>query len=1138
LPAGPGSLDLTFDPTGGLQLVGPTCEAGRVMCVAQQVDGRTMIGGTFVGVNGRPRNRIARLLTNGTLDESFNPGRGVDGTVEAIAVQGDGRILLVGGFTSFNGTACNGAVRLHPNGTLDPSFTPPVFQPAHSPPACVTIQADGRILLGGGFQQVNGLPRLGIARFHPDGSMDPTFDASAVMSYDFATVRAIRFQLDGKILVAGFFSATDRPVLRLNPDGSEDTSFQSPEIETHPGSNLGFVFSLSLDSTERIVIVGQFERVNGVERSNIARLNPQGALDLSFAPAAVIGHHPVVTRVTHLPDGRILVGGQFTHLGGFERRGLARLLPSSAVDSTFDPGHAFGTPELMAWINDMALAVDGRLSVAAGAEPHSCCPVSRPLSRLNSDGSLDLSFGTPTVVHPAALSVIAAQTNGKLLVSQGLSCTYNGQSRVPVARLNANGTLDPTFTAGFTSDVVSAIVVQPDGKLLVGGTVFTFPDGRLMRGLLRLRADGSLDPTFEVEESPLMHDEADDFYVPDLLLQPDGRIIVLGSFRQLRGAPRSCIARLHPDGSLDASFEFVPPDPLYYDEYTTPIHCVALEADGHVLIGASFNDSSVRLLRLSATGAIASELLPRESLSMVNKIIVQPDRMILVAGSMHFGPDDDWATLVRVNPSGSVDTGFTPMVDAQLNTLALQPDGRILVAYNSGGPALARLNADGTPDGSFVADIRSGVWPGHVSRIVLQSDGQVLVGGSFSSVSGLPWHGMARLNNDLVIPVAFVQRDVTSPLYIPTGSTYEIMLYAHPVSGVTVYAVEDRVPPGWTVSEITFGGVLDAAAGKVKFGPFFDDDWRTLGYQVTPTPGATNAQCFEGVGSADGVNTLVTGRNCMVPSVPQPADTLQPTWSITIDEATAYGAAWRRGESWPRPPVPIPIDYVTRAGALWRGGECYQVDRDGLTAPLWWVNCAQINQPNALTLAAAALATLATRQLPAAFVPGEPVGVSIAVTPSPNATAGAIEDRPPPGWAVSAISHGGGLDAVSGRVRWGPFFDASPRTLTYQTTPPILAGGGADFTGLASFDGLSTAIAGAARMREVCRLSGWVRIAQDRFQLTVTGRAGARIALETSEDLTAWTPLVMLTNTPGRLEFSDPAGLNYSQRFYRAQLVE
>ena len=91
---------------------------------------------------------------------------------------------------------------------------------------------------------------------------------------------------------------------------------------------------------------------------------------------------------------------------------------------------------------------------------------------------------------------------------------------------------------------------------------------------------------------------------------------------------------------------------------------------------------------------------------------------------------------------------------------------------------------------------------------------------------------------------------------------------------------------------------------------------------------------------------------------------------------------------------------------------------------------------------------------------------------------------------------------------------------------------------LASFDGLSTAIAGAARMREVCRLSGWVRIAQDRFQLTVTGRAGARIVLETSEDLTAWTPLVMLTNTPGRLEFSDPAGLNYSQRFYRAQLVE
>jgi hypothetical protein len=123
-------------------------------------------------------------------------------------------------------------------------------------------------------------------------------------------------------------------------------------------------------------------------------------------------------------------------------------------------------------------------------------------------------------------------------------------------------------------------------------------------------------------------------------------------------------------------------------------------------------------------------------------------------------------------------------------------------------------------------------------------------------------------------------------------------------------------------------------------------------------------------------------------------------------------------------------------------------------------------------------------------------------------------------------------------VKWGSFFDATPRALSYQAMPPILARGNADFAGLASFDGLNVAIAGAARMREVCRLSGCVQIAPGHFQLTVTGRAGARIVLQTSGDLAAWTPLVTLTNTSGRLEFSDPAGLNFSRRFYRAKLVE
>ena len=235
------------------------------------------------------------------------------------------------------------------------------------------------------------------------------------------------------------------------------------------------------------------------------------------------------------------------------------------------------------------------------------------------------------------------------------------------------------------------------------------------------------------------------------------------------------------------------------------------------------------------------------------------------------------------------------------------------------------------------------------------------------------------------------------------------------------------------------------------------------------------------------------------------------------------------------PPHVIPIDYVTRAAALWRGGECYTVDSSVTNGPLWWVNCAPPGA-SSLSMSLTKLAeSSATRSFwPSDYVPGETIAVQVSASPRRTVQAYAVEDRPPQGWAISAISHGGGLDAVSGRVKWGPFFDATPRTFTYQATSPSISGGNAYFAGLASFDGVNATLAGTAQMREVCRLNGCLQIAQGRFQVTVTGRAGARILLETSVDLAAWTPLVTLTNTSGRLEFSDPAGLNFSQRFYRA----
>jgi uncharacterized delta-60 repeat protein len=607
-------------------------------------------------------------------------------------------------------------------------------------------------------------------------------------------------------------------------------------------------------------------------------------------------------------------------------------------------------------------------------------------------------------------------------------------------------------------------------------------------------------------------------------LLPDGKLITLASATAIGdGSYWQGLVRLDWDGSLGRRYDSSPVT-SGTDFY---LRTFAVLPDGKVLLGGELyapgHGSSRGLIRFNADGTLDPSFDAACGYDVLT-IAVQPDGKILIGGSIPcLG---DWYGLARLNADGSLDPSFA-LRRQEVWEIALQPDDKILVAGGEAG--VIRLLPDGTLDSSLEVNAP------RVYSVSVQPDGRLFIAGSFTTVNGYPMLGFARLNNDLKIPVPFVQRDVTSPLYIPTGSTYEIMLYAHPVSGVTVYAVEDRVPPGWAVSEITFDGVFDAAAGKVKFGPFFDDDWRTLSYEVKPTPGATNAQCFEGVGSADGVNTRITGRSCMVPSVPHPADTLQPTWSITIDEATAYGAAWRRGESWPRPPVPIPIDYVTRAGALWRSGECYQVDIDVGSAPLWWISCAQMNQPVALTFAAAASATVAKRQAPTAFVPEEPVAVTIAVTPSPSARAYAIEEQTPSGWTVSAISHGGEFDATSSRVKWGPFFDNAPRMLTYRATPPPTAGSLASFTGAASFDGASQAIAGACTLPEGCRLTVSAGRLAGQVELSLGGRHGARFLIEASSDLITWTVLEEVTAGAAPVLVKDPAAAGFPQRFYRGR---
>ena len=314
-----GSLDTSFDPGTGFD------RAVRSLVV--QGDGKIVVGGNFTSFNGTSRNRIARLNADGSLDTSFDPGTGFSFTVYSLALQGDGKILVVGGFGSFNGTSRNRVARLNVDGSLDTSFDPGTG--FNGELRSLVLQGNGKIVVGGSFTSFNGTDRNSIVRLNTNGSLDTSFDSGT--GFD-SFLWSLTLQGDGKILVGGNFSnfnGTGRTrIARLNANGSLDTSFD-------PGTGFNsWTYSLALQGDGKILVVGQFTSFNGTDRNGIVRLNTDGSLDTNFDPET--GFNNVVWSLALQGDGKILVGGIFSSFNGTGRNGIARLLVKANQSIGFD----------------------------------------------------------------------------------------------------------------------------------------------------------------------------------------------------------------------------------------------------------------------------------------------------------------------------------------------------------------------------------------------------------------------------------------------------------------------------------------------------------------------------------------------------------------------------------------------------------------------------------------------------------------------------------------------------------------------------------------------------------------------------------------------------------------------------------
>jgi hypothetical protein len=720
-----------------------------VSATCVQADGKIIIGGGFSTYNQTPRLGIARLNTDGTLDASFNSNLtvGVDGGsyvyINSISLLANGQIIVGGNFTGANGAA--NIARLNSDGTVDATFN--AGTGANQNVYTTFVQPNGKIIVGGNFTSFNGGTSSNhITRLNADGTLDATFTGKG-MNY---SVQTIKLQSDGKILIGGNFdrynyAVTRSYVARLNADGTLDTGYHP--IGAGPDAE---VKTISIQTDGKIVIGGNFTSFDGTPRNGIARLNTNGTLDGSFNPVTDNTSRVFTTSIQ--ADGKIIIGGGIIFPATTTINYIARLNSDGTKDVGFD---SKGPND---WVYTSTLQSDGKIII--GETLYSSNGIAKNTAlRLNSDGTRDVNFNSGTGFNGWVMAT-QIQSDGKVIIG-GEFTQYDSKSRSRIARLDANGTLDQTFDPGtgfnqFGTVQTISILSGSSGKILIGGA-FTSYNGVSQNYITCLNSDGTLDASFKSGTGV-------DSYVNRSIVQPDGKIIIAGSFNIYNGITRNYIARLNPDGTLDTGF-----DPGV--GASSSISALALQPDGKIVVGGRFTSYNGVLrkyiARLNSNGTLDLNFDPGVGPNgWPSNIQLQADGKILVGGDFTTFANIQRAGITRLNSDGTIDASFNPGAGVKVNfnpvigatqngvvaAICAQSDGKIIIGgwFNTFNEVpnnyITRLNNDGSLDASF--NVGSGTNQyGAVNTINLQSDGKIIIGGRFISYNSIGRNRIARLLN-------------------------------------------------------------------------------------------------------------------------------------------------------------------------------------------------------------------------------------------------------------------------------------------------------------------------------------------------------------------------------------------------------
>jgi len=568
-----GSFDTSFSEDG--KLIGDiNSNFGIATAVAVQPDGKIVLVG-----NTQSHIIVARYLPNGVLDNSFSGdgtafvSTGLYSSSRSVLLQPDGKILVAGSVVEAG--AYNFLVlRFLTDGTMDLSFSGDGKQitdfGADDTIEALALQPDGKIIAVGSTL-LGAQADFAIARYQSDGSADNGFSGDGKQttaignSVDFAFDVAL--QPDGRILAAGWSKISDGysySAVRYLADGSLDLSFADHgKMVDYKPAGYGAYQTVVVQTDGSMIAAGYADTGKGVQFA-AARYNRSGTLDAGFGQN---GKQTIdfglsssqVYEVALQPDGKIILAGHAGDDSGFYFA-LARLNINGSLDSSFDgDGKVVLDRGLYA---KMVIQLDGKIVVAAQSEP-SQLATDIVLLRCLSNGAIDRGFGVGgKVVTDLGSSSdkifdLLLQPDGKLVVVGAYD--YNGDSKIALVRYSADGILDGSFGNGgivITSiserPAVFAAALQADGKIVAAGNL-TIPGVGNDLLLLRYNSNGSLDNSFS-QDGKIVFDMGSTSEVAQaVIVQKDGKIITAGYTHDGRSNV-SALARFNSDGTFDSSF--------------------------------------------------------------------------------------------------------------------------------------------------------------------------------------------------------------------------------------------------------------------------------------------------------------------------------------------------------------------------------------------------------------------------------------------------------------------------------------------------------------------------------------------------------------------------------------------------------